>query len=175
MNSFNYKKLYKLKNIDGLNDLVNAFDDSEWFIDTARQDAYQAHKDTTAVILKKADLFSKGITNLYTRELFPVVENMLPIELLDTGQVVNLLFAKLPARKQIPSHIDTGFMLTTCRRFHVPIITNDGVEFTINGESFKMEQGYVYEINNNLTHSVVNNGNKDRVHLIFDIEVLIDL
>jgi aspartyl/asparaginyl beta-hydroxylase (cupin superfamily) len=171
MNSFNYKKLYKLNDFDKLIDLVNNFDDSEWFIDTARQDAYQAHKDTTSVILKKADLFAKEIVNLYTRELFPVVENMLPVELLDTGEVVNLLFAKLPTGKQIPNHTDSGFMLTTCRRFHVPIITNDGVEFTINNESFNMEKGYVYEINNNVTHSVVNNGGKDRIHLIFDIKV----
>jgi len=34
---------------------------------------------------------------------------------------------------------------------------------------FHMEEGYLYEINNQLSHSVENHSSQDRIHLIIDI------
>ena len=38
----------------------------------------------------------------------------------------------------------------------------------IEGRPYKMEVGKAYEINNQKSHSVINNGKEDRINFIFD-------
>ena len=56
-------------------------------------------------------------------------------------------------------------------RLHVPIVTNPGVEFVIDGERVVMEAGACWYINANLTHRVANHGDTDRIHLVVDCGV----
>ena len=53
-------------------------------------------------------------------------------------------------------------------RIHIPIITNDKVDFILNGTHLEMKEGQCWYTNVNYTHSVANNGNEDRVHLVID-------
>ena len=56
-------------------------------------------------------------------------------------------------------------------RLHVPIITNDNVEFIADGDSLKMLPGQCWFADFSKTHSVANRGTEDRIHLIIDLEV----
>jgi hypothetical protein len=78
------------------------------------------------------------------------------------------MLIKLPAKKSIASHIDSGHHLETCDRIHLPIITDNNVKFIINETVYPMPAGVVARINNNIWHSVENNSNNDRVHLVMD-------
>lgn len=78
------------------------------------------------------------------------------------------MLIKLPAKKSIAEHIDRGHHLETCDRIHLPVITDNKVDFIINGTVYPMVAGVVARINNNIPHSVVNNSDKDRVHLVMD-------
>ena len=80
----------------------------------------------------------------------------------------SLMIVKLLADKGIAEHIDEAGIYKYAHRVHVPIITNEGCIFTIDGEEGRMAAGEIVEINNTVPHSVVN-GNTDRVHLIVDI------
>jgi len=51
---------------------------------------------------------------------------------------------------------------------HIPITTNDKVVFTVDGEKKNMQVGEFWEIDNSQDHSVENQGNEDRIHLIVD-------
>lgn len=53
-------------------------------------------------------------------------------------------------------------------RIHVPITTNSGVQFTIEGKPYPFEVGKAYEINNQKKHSVMYLGKEDRISFIFD-------
>ena len=53
-------------------------------------------------------------------------------------------------------------------RFHLPIVTNPGVAFWMDGESFTMKAGSVYLFNQGCMHGVANAGTELRVHYIFD-------
>ncbi len=53
-------------------------------------------------------------------------------------------------------------------RLHIPIITNDSVEFILNGKVLKMKPGEVWYTNVNLPHSVTNKGETNRIHLVLD-------
>ena len=53
-------------------------------------------------------------------------------------------------------------------RIHVPITTNAGVRFMIEGKPYPFEIGKAYELNNQKKHSVMNIGQEDRISFIFD-------
>jgi hypothetical protein len=55
-------------------------------------------------------------------------------------------------------------------RLHIPIITNDQIEFILAGEKIMMAPGECWYTNVNFTHSVVNKGKEDRIHLVLDYE-----
>jgi hypothetical protein len=55
-----------------------------------------------------------------------------------------------------------------CFRIHIPVITNDLVEFMLDGERLIMKEGECWYIDANFTHSVINRGKEDRIHLVID-------
>lgn len=92
-------------------------------------------------------------------------------------QVVRSLLASMPPSMSIPVHHDTGFWVKHTHRCHVPIITNEVVDFMVGPTAdtmFKVNfsEGCVVELNNQAKHSVTNGNSKEsnfwRVHLIFD-------
>jgi hypothetical protein len=56
-------------------------------------------------------------------------------------------------------------------RIHVPITTNPGVEFLLNGTRVTMPPGSAWYLRLSDPHSVTNRGGSDRVHLVLDVEV----
>ncbi len=87
----------------------------------------------------------------YRRHLFPRV-----------------MLAKLPAGAFIPPHVDGDTRGHVPHKIHVPLRTNSRAFFFLEGQRFHFEVGRAYEVNNGRMHSVVNGGDTDRVHLIFE-------
>ena len=56
-------------------------------------------------------------------------------------------------------------------RLHIPITTNPHVEFLLNGTPVTMAPGEAWYLRLKDTHSVVNRGTSDRVHLVIDAQV----
>jgi len=55
-------------------------------------------------------------------------------------------------------------------RIHIPICTNNKVQFVLDGEHLKMLPGECWYTNVNYVHSVKNEGASDRMHLVIDCE-----
>lgn len=53
-------------------------------------------------------------------------------------------------------------------RLHIPIVTNPGVHFILDGVELTMRAGECWYTNVNYEHSVVNEGTEDRIHLVID-------
>jgi Aspartyl/Asparaginyl beta-hydroxylase len=53
-------------------------------------------------------------------------------------------------------------------RVHVPVVTNDGVDFRLNGERVVMEAGSAWYLRLSDPHTVANRGGTDRVHMVID-------
>jgi quercetin dioxygenase-like cupin family protein len=53
-------------------------------------------------------------------------------------------------------------------RLHIPIITSPLVEFLLNGSPVMMNEGECWYLRLSDPHSVANNGDADRVHLVID-------
>lgn len=86
--------------------------------------------------------------------------------------VLSARFLNLQAGAVIKPHRDHELAFENGEaRLHFPVFTNDGVEFFVEQEQVRMREGDCWYINANLTHSVVNRGNADRIHLVIDCEV----
>jgi Aspartyl/Asparaginyl beta-hydroxylase len=56
-------------------------------------------------------------------------------------------------------------------RIHVPVTSNPGVEFLLNGTPVAMQPGEAWYLRLADTHAVANRGTSDRVHLVIDAVV----
>ena len=171
---FNFYKI-RIYNTEPIKKYIANFID-EWFIDTSRQDTFDAHKYTNSYFIYKTNLGWKNsdpfIVNQITNDskllsmINPIIEDL---ENKHNGIRGNVLLIKLKAGQNISSHQDSGSYLVSSRRHHIPIITSDNTWFTVGSEKINMAVGECWEINNTRFHSVENNSNIDRIHLLIDI------
>lgn len=78
-------------------------------------------------------------------------------------------FLRLGAGAKITEHRD--YMLAIeegVARIHIPVVTNDQVDFILNGRKVEMGEGEAWYLNFNLKHSVTNRGSGTRIHLVID-------
>jgi aspartyl/asparaginyl beta-hydroxylase (cupin superfamily) len=76
---------------------------------------------------------------------------------------------KLNAGAVIKEHTDHDMNFEEGEaRFHIPVITNDQVDFFIRDEKIPMREGECWYLNLSLKHRVTNAGSTDRIHLVID-------
>tara|TARA_B100000508_G_C11452960_1_gene275121 strand:+ start:634 stop:1323 length:690 start_codon:yes stop_codon:yes gene_type:complete len=96
----------------------------------------------------------------------PTIENVMSHFHCD-WETIRLL--KLDPGSVIHEHSDDGLGYEDGRfRIHVPILTNDDVEFVLDGKKVVMKEGECWYGNFNKPHSVANHGSTPRVHLVMD-------
>jgi len=172
--NFNFK-FHGNFDISSIKNIVNSFD-SEWKINTYRQESYSVHQNTESYfIFDVSNEWSVLDPYIVTKEsnnekllslINPIVETL---EKIHDGKVGKTLLINLPPVKNVIPHTDKRDYLNIVRRHHIPIITNDGVNFYVGDESINMKEGQCWEINNSLLHSVDNQGTTNRIHLMIDV------
>ena len=85
------------------------------------------------------------------------------------GIPIRIFYAKLLPNDSIAAHIDTGSIFSISHRCHLPILAPHGIQFTCSHNIHIPKEGEWFEINNCLTHSVINNASTERIHLIVDV------
>lgn len=108
--------------------------------------------------------------------LFPEVQQIL--RCFPTRHFERIRFMKLaPGGGELSRHVDageSGMADGLVMRFHIPIITNPGVIFTMwdtNGEKKEqnMKVGETWLFDFRKPHMAINNGDKQRIHLVIDV------
>jgi hypothetical protein len=171
--SFDFVRLDDF-DIAELSILVNKFTD-EWNIDSARQNSGLAQSETNVfwVIDLASPLFNPPFSVHTVSENHKANDLILPIlkimEQKINGLVARAMLARLPAKSTVHSHKDSGRLFEISRRFHIPITTNNKCSVVVAGREVFMNAGECWEISNLRTHSAKNDGDTDRVHLIFDV------
>ena len=83
-----------------------------------------------------------------------------------------LVFYYLDPGAILHPHRDlTGASMNNRIRFHVPVVTNPMVEFTVDGEIIKMTPGDLWCLDTSYTHSVKNMGSEARVHIVIECPI----
>ncbi len=122
--------------------------------------------------IAEADEHNYTLRNKHVKGVFEDILDMFE------SQVTRVRLAVIMPGFTIKPHVDYDPSYIT--RYHIPIITNDGVVFgsrTKNGdiEYCMKADGSVYFFNSGLVHWVSNNGSEPRLHLIVDTNGQADL
>ena len=172
----NYKLLGDCNIID-LQNKINQLTEQDWLEHQLRQNSFKVHKHTnTLEILWDIDSLNNNTVGKVHNNFFKLnIETFLKnIESLYSnyygpGYFIRVLITKLKQNSIIFPHIDKGNSLKDCKRTHIPIKTHPNCIFTIGGETKHLKEGEIWEINNfKKEHSVENNSNEDRIHMILD-------
>jgi len=167
-----YKVIAEDLNIAPLLNKILATTDEQWERNTYRQDRSEASADVLTIVLKLSDLsYNKTFVFNEWDEWQGVIEPVI-YEVLHNFKnpfVNKCLLPKLKKGGCIIEHVDVSKTFSVSHRLHIPLVTNKDAIMTIGGEEKNMKVGTCYEVNNKLLHSVVNNGDSDRIHLLFDV------
>jgi len=172
-------------NVAALRELIGNLPQEQWQSEPYRQQRYEVHKSTQTINL----VFDPDFRHTHPTK-FPALQDFEPLlrpalgivadyfeqspkgrELLGgkrLGYFIRANVVRLAAGGEIPAHKDGNFSLAHSHRIHLPVVTNDKVYFTVGSETRNLKEGELVEINNRRTHSVVNAGTEDRVHVILD-------
>jgi len=157
-----------------LADAVLALDEAAWRADPRRQQDFDVHAQTDSIIL----LFCDGWPDVAVTEgpgwpllsvaAAPVIDEIVAKRYPPGGRVLRSMMARLGPGRRIARHKDSHPSFSIAHRIHVPLVTNPGVEFVVGPERVPPRAGFAFELNNLMLHHVINNGDSDRIHFIFD-------
>ncbi len=158
--------------IASIREKVIQITDDVW-AESDRSERFEVHKDTETVMLIKhfggIDIRPE-IQPLYAEYeelLRPVIDHIANFYQ-DNGFALRILLTKLTAGSKIGEHKDSGYSLLNVHRIHIPVITNEDIDFFVGGTKKQMRPGEFWEIDNSEKHAVENNSGEDRVHMIVD-------
>ena len=175
MNNFNYNYV-GMYDVSIIRNLLNEINEDVWLEHTLRQTQFEAHKETQTIELMwdinslPSNEKGKIHNNFYKFNIGPMLDGLKFIfkNKYGEGEFIRVLLVKLKNNSYIYPHKDFGTSLNTCKRTHIPVITNPLVKFIVGGEEKYMKEGEIWEINNGVTHSVENKSDEDRIHFIID-------
>ena len=80
-----------------------------------------------------------------------------------------VMLARLEAGHGIDRHVDGEGSHPFTHKIHVPIETNPGAVLHVDGADFHLGAAHAWEVNNLVPHGAFNGGERDRIHLIFEL------
>jgi Aspartyl/Asparaginyl beta-hydroxylase len=86
----------------------------------------------------------------------------------ERGSYPRIMLARMGPGGVIRPHRDANPAARWPHKVHVPLCTNEGVVFSVDGVDCRMAEGEAVELNNMGLHAVENRGKSDRIHLIFE-------
>jgi hypothetical protein len=155
---------------------ILAQDEAAWLNNTFRQQAYDVHQMTNSLVM----IFTDGSRwpdievqrqagwDALADVALPLMHRILADHYPLGGAIIRAMAARLASGGLIKPHRDKHPSFHYGHRIHIPIVTNPRVRFMIDGRPYQLEVGKAYEINNQLTHSVMNKGAQARINFIFD-------
>lgn len=171
--------------VTDLHEHILGFSEDIWNQSDWRQNTFKAHTDTSTIPLIFDADYRHTNSTVYP-EYDRVQQFIAPILMIisrhynkslkykrlqkQNGKAypVRAIIARLSPGGIIAPHIDRHFSLSHAHRIHVPIQTDQLVEFKIAGQQKYLRQGEIWEINNRQIHQVANKSDIQRIHLIID-------
>lgn len=170
--NFNFKKHGDIN----INEILNILPNLDWESYKYRQLNYFPHRHTKTIPLiwdedkSKIQYWPHYINNDIFKNILIELETIFTNNIGD-GKIVSAILVKMIKNTSIDRHTDAHSFFKKNNRIHIPIVTNEKCIFEVDGEEINMKIGEIWEIDNfNKEHSVVNNGDLDRIHLIVDWE-----
>ena len=149
-----------------------------WDMSTGRQDKIKVQREALAIPLrglrksaingrKRCDVHESRWTT--GSQNFPVARQFL----IDFAEERDSLLSRakivsLPAGKRVYPHIDRGEYYRMRDRYHLVLRSTKGSWLKAGDEEIRMQEGELWRFDNKQVHEAYNDGDEDRIHMIFD-------
>lgn len=174
----NFQRLLTGLNVAPLLDALDA-NPSLWREITARQDTPGSpHHDTESIWLRgPKEITYDSVFNdtqcvdypAMTELLAPLHDLVAPVlNQLDLGRLGRVMLAKLLPGGVIDPHEDQGRYAKNYQRYHLVLTSDEGNVFECDGEQVHMAPGELWWFNHRGLHTVRNDSDTPRIHLIID-------
>ncbi len=179
-----------LVDVTELKSIIDTISEEQWCEHDKRQETFKVHSHTKTIpLIFDADFRHKFPTvhpfyEKFQHKLVPVMECIADYYKKQTlniknsrpnavrkGYFARVILVKLAPNSAIAAHVDNGYSLSRCHRIHLPIVTNEKIEFTIDGVLNYLAEGQLTEINNRGMHGVKNLSDEVRIHFILDFVI----
>lgn len=157
--------------------LVGQISEEVWAMeDAGKENRFGCFHHTRHIIFRFMEM-AAGHRAFYDRPLWQAWQgHLMPLMLEATASYQfqapvfpKVMLARLAAGYGIDRHVDNAKRNLYTHKIHVPLQTSDKVRFTVGDGTFHLREGFAYEVNNLQPHAVVNDGDVDRIHLIFEV------
>lgn len=110
----------------------------------------------------------KPLWFIWQSKLLPLMEKAVEPYQYKNGLFPKVMLAKLLPHSKIAAHIDANPRNRRLHKIHIPLFTNKNVQFVVEDNSYFLEEGNAYEVNNIASHKAINDSDEPRIHLIFE-------
>ena len=153
--------------------------DGAWKAATGRQEKIEVQREALAIPLRglrKSAIGDRQRRDVHeTRwttgsKLYPKARRFLK----DFAREQNALLSRakivcLPAGKRVYPHIDRGDYYAVRNRYHLVLRSTRGSWLRAGDEEVRMREGELWWFDNKQMHEAFNDGDEDRIHMIFDL------
>ncbi|MBO6554845.1 MAG: aspartyl/asparaginyl beta-hydroxylase domain-containing protein [Roseitalea sp.] len=159
-------------------DEIESIDDA-WAQSTGRQDKIEVQREALAIPLrglrksaigdrKRRDVHESRWTN--SSAPFVLARQFLEAFALEQDGILGRAkIVCLPAGKRVYPHIDRGEYYRVRNRYHFVLRSTDGSWLKAGNEEVRMKEGELWWFDNDQMHEAHNDGELDRIHMIFDM------
>jgi hypothetical protein len=162
--------------ISALVDAVTALPETVWDAENAaKPNRFEALDRTRHVVFRFVsnfmdwrEAYDRPLMNEWRGLLEPVLEQAVRSYRYARGSYPRIMLARMAPGGVIHPHIDANPAAKWPHKIHVPLTTNDKTTFFVEGVGYHFPVGQAFEVNNMGTHAVTNEGDSDRIHLIFE-------
>lgn len=162
--------------IGALRDDVLAIPEDMWQRENAtKPNRFVEFDTTTHIVFRFVNSFNdwrfshdRPLWPAWKDRLLPLMEKVVARYGYARGMYPRVMLARLAPGGVISEHTDNGPAARGPHKIHVPLLTNPGVQFYIEPNTYHLEAGQAYEVNNLVRHAVRNDGETPRIHLIFE-------
>jgi hypothetical protein len=179
--AFNPRKTASLRplgkvDVAALREEVLAIPEPIWdFENSSKPNDYRALDRTRHILVRFVDTtrdwrrsHDRPLWEAWRARIEPILRRAVAPYGYANGVFPRVMLARMPPGGEIKPHQDTNVAARWPHKIHVPITTNDRVAFWIDGRAYHLPVGEVFEVNNMAVHAVRNDGDTDRIHLIFE-------
>lgn len=162
--------------VSGLRDAVLSLPEAIWdFENSGKPNDYLALDRTRHILFRFVDTtrdwrmsHDRPLWEAWRPRLEPILRQTVAPYGYANGVFPRVMLARMPPGGEIKPHQDTNVAARWPHKIHVPLTTNDRVAFWIDGRAYHLPVGEAFEVNNMAVHAVRNDGDSDRIHLIFE-------
>ena len=164
--------------ISTLNTFKNISQDDWLKYNKVKPNRFGVFKNTTEHIVfrfvndiekPKSGYFNYNVFDEYESYLQKIMDYVKTLYSYKNSEYSRIMLAKLYTGCEIDKHVDGNESAVEPHKIHIPIVTHDNCIFYCDDKSIHMKENYIYEVDNQKMHGVINSSDVDRIHLIIEL------